>query len=258
MIFDSHAHYEDKKFDEDRVELLSSMRQNKIGKIINVGSTLQTCKKSIEFAEQYQEVYAAIGIHPSEIKSLKEDDITLLEEMLTHKKAVACGEIGLDYYWDKEEKIQELQKVWFYKQLELAKRLNKPVIIHSRDAAKDTQEILKDDRYKELQCVIHCYSYSKEMAEDFVKMGYYIGVGGVITFKNGRRLREAVAAVPIDRILVETDAPYMAPEPYRGKRNESKYIEQVIREIALIKEKSVEEIEQITYQNALNFYRIKE
>ncbi len=260
MIFESHAHYEDKKFDADRVELLSNMREHGIGTIVNVGSDLETSEKTLELAAEYKDVYAAIGVHPSEIACLDETGIEWLRERVSDPKVVAIGEIGLDYYWDKDQEVQKMQQYWFRRQLELAAEQNLPVIIHSRDAAEDTMKILQEFAKKhpaiESPGVIHCYSYSPEMALEFIKMGYYIGVGGVVTFKNARKLKETVAAVPMDRILTETDCPYMAPEPYRGSRNSSQYLPYVVEKIAEIKGMASEEVERITEANAKRMYRM--
>ena len=253
MIFDSHAHYDDKQFGEDRDELLSSMEQNRITKIVNVGSSIESSKRAIALAERYDFVYAAIGVHPSDISCLNEERMAWLRKTAKREKVVAIGEIGLDYYWDKEPEIQEQQKVWFRRQLELAREVQLPVIIHSRDAAADTLEIMKE-RALGIPGVIHCFSYSKELALEYVKLGYYIGVGGVVTFKNARKLKEAVAEIPIERIVIETDCPYLAPEPNRGKRNSSLNLPYVVEEIARIKELTQEAVEEITYRNAIELY----
>ena len=253
MIFDSHAHYDDKQFGEDRDELLSSMEQNRITKIVNVGSSIESSKRAIALAEQYDIVYAAIGVHPSDISCLNEEGMTWIREMAKHEKVVAIGEIGLDYYWDKEPEIQAQQKVWFRRQLDMAREVQLPVIIHSRDAAADTLEIMKE-RAPGIPGVIHCFSYSKELALEYVKMGYYIGVGGVVTFKNARKLKEAVEEVPIERILIETDCPYLAPEPNRGKRNSSLNLPYVVDAIAEMKGMAPETVEEITYRNAMELY----
>lgn len=255
MIFDTHAHYEDKSFDLDRDELLSSMKMNNVGTIVNVGSSLETSEKSLVLADIFEDVYAAVGIHPTEVGP-KEDIVSTLEalkEMSTHRKCVAIGEIGLDFYWEKEPSVQDLQRLWFKKQLELVREVDMPVIIHSRDASKETFDILKDS---DVKAVIHCYSGSAQMAREYVKMGDYIGVGGVVTFKNGRKLQETVKSIPIENILLETDAPYMAPEPNRGKRNDSIMIKYVAKKVAELKEMSVEDVVRITEENAKRFYNI--
>lgn len=274
MIFDSHAHYEDERFGPDRNELLSAMRSSNIGRIINVGSTLNTSKASIELSNQYEDIYAAVGIHPSEVafpidgdeeNALSVDEslklmpkiISELEALSFHDKCVSIGEIGLDYYWDKEEDNHNLQKVWFEGQLELAATVNKPVIIHSREANQDTFDIMADAKKRlNTSAVIHCYSGSAMMATEYVKLGYYIGVGGVVTFKNGRRLRESVEAVPLENILLETDAPYLAPEPYRGKRNDSTRLQLIVEKIAALKNVSRKEVEEVTWDNAMRFYKM--
>ncbi len=255
MIFDTHAHYEDKRFDLDRDELLSSMKMNNVGTIVNVGSSLETSEKSLVLADTFEDVYAAVGIHPTEVGP-KEDIVSTLEalkEISKHRKCVAIGEIGLDFYWEKEPSVQDLQRLWFKKQLELVREVDMPVIIHSRDASKETFDILKDS---DVKAVIHCYSGSAQMAREYVKMGDYIGVGGVVTFKNGRKLQETVKAIPIENILLETDAPYMAPEPNRGKRNDSIMIKYVAEKVAELKEMSVEDVVRITEENAKRFYSI--
>lgn len=274
MIFDSHAHYEDKRFDADRVELLSMMRDNNIGRIVNVGSTLDTSKESIDLSQQYDDIYAAVGIHPSEVafpidgddsnilsrgESLKlmPEVLGSLEELSSHGKCVSIGEIGLDYYWDKEEENHKLQREWFLSQLELASKVDKPVIVHSRDASKDTFDIMTEAKKRlNTEAVIHCYSGSAEMAVEYVKHGFYIGVGGVVTFKNGRKLRETVEKIPLESILLETDCPYMAPEPYRGKRNDSTKLSYVVQKVAEIKSLPIEEIETVTWNNSCRFYKL--
>ena len=253
MIFDSHAHYDDEQFDEDRRELLLSMQDNKVGTIINVGSTLDSCEKVVELANQYPHVYAAVGVHPDEVGSLNEETFSFVKAQCQKEKVVAVGEIGLDYYWDNES--HEVQKEWFIRQLELARELNLPVSIHSREAAADTLEIMKEHA-KDLRGVIHCFSYSLEMAKEYVKMGFYIGVGGVVTFKNGRKLKEIVEEIPLEKILLETDSPYLAPVPYRGKRNDSSYLSYVAEEIAQIKGITVEEVISTTEKNAKQLFGI--
>ena len=255
MIFETHAHYDDEKFDEDRVELLSHLlRENNIGNIVNVGATFRGCKDSIKLAEEYDNVYAAIGIHPEEIDEINEDVINWLKENSSNPKVVAIGEIGLDYYWVKEPEQRAKQRLWFDRQMDLALEVNLPVIIHSRDAAEDTLNTIIRYNTQGLKGIVHCYSYSKEIAMEYVKMGWYIGVGGVVTFKNGRKLVETVEAIPIENIVLETDCPYMAPVPHRGERNSSIYLSHVAEKIAELKGLTVKEVEDITYENALRVY----
>ena len=250
MIFETHAHYDDRRFDDDREELLQKMEESGIGRIINSGASVDSTKKTVELAEKYPNVYAAVGVHPTDAEELDETFLEWMKEKAALEKTVAIGEIGLDYYWEKEPEVQENQRYWFKRQLELAKEVDLPVIVHSRDAAADTMQILKDVKEWNLKGVIHCYSYSKEMALEFIKMGYYIGVGGVITFKNAKKLVETVEAIPLERILLETDCPYMAPEPFRGKRNSSLYLPYVVQKIAEIKGVSTDEVERVTEANA--------
>ena len=254
MIFETHAHYDDERFAEDRDTLLASMPERGIGRIINVGSTLVSTKETLAIAQNYPYVYAAVGVHPSEIGDLNEEMFAWLKEQTRQEKTVAVGEIGLDYYWDKEPEVQKAQRYWFKRQMELAREETLPVIIHSRDAAEDTMRLMQGIHAEEIPGVIHCYSYSKEMALEFVKMGYRIGVGGVVTFKNARKLKETVEAVPMEAILLETDCPYMAPEPHRGTRNDSSNIPYVVNTIAQIKGISTDEVEQITWENAMRLF----
>lgn len=253
-IFETHAHYEDVKFDSDREELLASLPKQNIEYVINVGSNLETTNKSIELAKQYDYIYAAIGVHPSDVEELDESSYDVLEKAAKFEKTVAIGEIGLDYYWDKEPAVQAKQREWFKRQMLLAKQHNLPVIIHSRDAAEDTMRVMKEIKAEEIPGVIHCYSYSVEMAKEFIKMGYYIGIGGVVTFKNAKKLKEVAAEIPLERILLETDCPYMAPEPHRGERNSSLYLPYVVEKLAEIRNISKEEIISTTNQNARKLF----
>lgn len=255
MIYETHAHYDDKKFDTDRVELLSHfLRENNIGKIVNVGASIESSKASIELAEKYEDVYAAIGVHPEDVYDLSDVDMEWIKQQANHKKVVAIGEIGLDYYWCKEESKRQLQRHWFIAQLELARQVGLPVIIHSRDACEDTLDTIKDYNANGIPGIIHCFSYTKEIAREYIKLGWYIGVGGVVTFKNGKKLVETVADIPLERIVLETDCPYMAPEPYRGQRNSSIFLSHVVDKIAEIKGVTPQEVERVTYENALNIY----
>ena len=253
-IFDTHAHYDDKAFDEDREELLLSLPAQGIGRVVNVGSSLDSCKKTLELMDSYDYIYGAIGIHPSDTAELTEDDMDWLQARCGHGKCVAVGEIGLDYYWDEPER--ELQKKWFVRQLELARQVEKPVIIHSREAARDTADILTAERAGEIGGVIHCYSYTKETAKVYLDMGFFFGIGGVLTFKNARKLKEVVEYIPMDRIVLETDSPYLAPVPNRGKRNTSLNLPYVVSAMAQIKGLGEEEIRKITWDNAVRLYRM--
>ena len=252
MIFETHAHYDDEKFDGDRVELLSHLlKENNIGNIVNVGASFRGCKDSLKLAESYENVYAAISIHPEEIDEVSDEVLEWLRENASNPKVVAIGEIGLDYYWVKDPEGRAKQRIWFDKQMDLAKEVNLPVVIHSREAAEDTFNTIKSYNTQDVKGIVHCYSYSKELALEYVKMGWYIGVGGVVTFKNGKKLVETVEAIPLENIVLETDCPYMAPEPHRGSRNSSIYLKYVSEKIAQLKGVSVEEVERITYENAL-------
>jgi TatD DNase family protein len=254
MIFESHAHYDDKQFDPDREELLSSMKANGIGTIINVGSDFASCKRTLEMMEKYAFIYGALGIHPSDIADLNEEVYEWLRSSAALPKVVAIGEIGLDYYWDKDEETQSRQRYWFCRQMELARELSLPVIIHSRDAAEDTLKLMKGIHAEQIPGVIHCFSYSPELAQEYVKMGYYIGIGGVVTFKNAKKLKETAACIPLDRILLETDCPYLSPEPNRGKRNSSLNLPYVAKEIASLRGITEEEVREATRQNALRLF----
>lgn len=253
MIFESHAHYDSQQFDEDRDELLRSMPENGVGTIINSGANWDSVTGVVELAQRYPYVYAAVGMHPDEVGDLNEDRFAYLKSQCQKEKVVAVGEIGLDYYWDNES--HDVQKKWFIKQLDLARELNLPVIIHSRDAAADTLEIMKEHG-KGLRGVIHCFSYSVELAREYVKMGFHIGIGGVVTFKNGKKLKEIAQEIPLDRILLETDCPYLAPVPFRGKRNSSIYISYIAEEIANLKGITYEEVVAQTEENGKKLFHI--
>lgn len=255
MIFETHAHYDDEQFDSGREALLASLPDCGIKRVVNVGASIASTRNSVELAEKYDFIYAAVGVHPSEIEELNEEKFNWLRELTKLKKVVAVGEIGLDYYWEKEPEIRERQRYWFKRQMELAREASLPIIIHSRDAAADTLHVMKEAHAEEIPGVIHCYSYSPEMALEFIRMGYYIGVGGAVTFKNARKLKETVEQIPLERILLETDCPYLTPEPYRGKRNDSRYLPYIVEKIAEIKGVLAEEVEQITWENAAKFYK---
>lgn len=254
MIFDTHAHYDDEAFHEDREALLQSMKQNGVDRIVNIGANMETSRNTVALTEQYDFIYGAVGVHPSDVYDMTEKDIENLREWSRLDKILAIGEIGLDYHYPDTDK--ELQKKWFVRQLELAREEQLPVVIHSRDAAADTLEIMKEYG-RDLGGVIHCFSYTKEMAAEYLKMGYYIGIGGVVTFKNAKKLVEAVEMIPLDRIVLETDAPYLAPDPHRGKRNESAYLTYVAEKLAQIKGVSYQDVVAQTKKNAELMYRMK-
>ena len=254
MIFESHAHFDDSRFDVDRKEILGNIGKNGLDVVINVGASMQMNERTMEIAHEFPRVYAAIGMHPSELASRRDDTMEWLQAQATDEKVVAIGEIGLDYYWVKEPDLRLEQKEWFRKQLALARQMNLPVIIHSRDAAKDTLELMKEENAQEIPGVIHCYSYSIENALDYIQMGYYIGIGGVVTFNNAKTLKEVVKQIPLERILVETDCPYMAPEPFRGNRNSSLYLPYIIEKIAQIKQVSPQEVEKVTRENGYQLF----
>ncbi len=255
-IFDTHAHYDDEAFDIDREELLERLPEKGIKRVVNVGASLASCCKTLELMDKYDYIYGAIGVHPSETGELNEENFVQLKKWCSHKKCLAVGEIGLDYYWD--EPARDIQKKWFVRQLNFAREVQLPVVIHSRDAAKDTADIMIAERAGEIGGVVHCYSYSKEMAKTFLDMGFYFGIGGVVTFNNAKKLKEAVEYIPAECIVLETDCPYLAPVPNRGKRNSSLNLPYVVTAIAEIKGMQEEEVRKIMWENALKLYRMKE
>lgn len=255
MIFETHAHYNDDRFAPDREELLASLPDHGISPVVNISASWKDLQNTRELAKRYPYVYAAVGIHPDHVGDLTEERMELLRTYCREEKTVAVGEIGLDYHWN--VKPADVQQMWFVRQLKLAIEEDLPVVIHSRDAVRDTFDIMKREHAGTTGGIIHCFSASKEIAREYVKLGYMIGVGGVVTFKNARVLKEVVADTPLSNLVVETDCPYLAPAPYRGKRNSSLYLPYIIRAIAQIKGISEEEAEQATYENACHVYRMK-
>lgn len=253
-IFDTHAHYDDKAFDQDREELLAALPRNGIARVVNVGASLASCEYTVKLTEKYDYIYGAIGVHPSETAQMDEASYGQIKEMCLLEKCVAVGEIGLDYYWD--EPGRDIQKKWFVRQLDLARECGLPVVIHSRDAAKDTADIMAAEKAGEIGGVIHCYSYTKETAKIFLDMGFFFGISGVLTFQNAKKLKEAVEYIPMNRIVLETDCPYLAPAPNRGKRNTSLNIPYVIAAMAQIKGIAEEEVRKAAWENALRLYHI--
>jgi len=256
MIFESHAHFDAEAFDNDRDELLASMQENGIERIINVCAEVENWNRTLALMEKYPFVYGAVGVHPDDAGSLTEEAIQKMHELCKLEKMVAVGEIGLDYYWDKEK--HESQIYWFERQLEVAREEKLPFIIHSREAAQDTLETMKRMRAGEIGGVVHCFSYGKEMAREYLNMGLSIGVGGVVTFKNARKLVEVVEYTPLESLLLETDCPYLAPVPFRGKRNSSLNLTYVAQRIGEIKGVSAEEVMEVTRENGYRlFHKVK-
>ena len=254
MIFDTHAHYDDDAFDEDRDVLLAGLKEQNVEYIVNVGASMASSERSVRLAEKYPFVYAAVGVHPDEVGELDEEKLLQLKRWTENPKVKAVGEIGLDYYWDKEK--HDLQKHWFMRQMELAHEVKLPMIVHSREAAKDTLDMVIAAQPLELAGIIHCYSYSVEQAREYLNMGYYLGLGGVLTFKNAKKLKAVAEYAPLSQIVLETDCPYLAPTPYRGKRNDSSKVLYVAQELADIKQMPVEEVLRITNENGRKLYHI--
>ena len=253
LIFETHAHYDDEVFDNDREALLNSFPVNNIGYVINSGASLRGSKATVDLCSQYDFMYGSIGLHPDEIGDLSDDVLDYFRDQIrNNKKIVAVGEIGLDYHWDVHPR--DAQKAGFIRQLDLAISENKPVIIHSRDACEDTLSIMREYAKSGLTGTMHCFSYSLMVAREYVKMGFMLGIGGVVTFKNARVLKEVVKEIPLTNLILETDCPYLAPEPYRGSRNSSLNLEYVAKAIADIKEISYEEVLMATCENAKRIY----
>lgn len=254
-LYDTHAHWDDPAFDPDRAELLESMNAQGVTLINNIGCDVPTSRASIALAEQYPFVYATVGHWPGYTCQMNEEMLETYRQLARHKKVVAIGEIGLDYHYD--DTPREVQQYWFTRQMELADELGLPVVIHEREAHEDGMKIVRKWADK-VPGVFHCFSGSAQMAKELVDLGWYVSFTGVLTFKNARRALEAAAAVPLERLMIETDAPYMAPTPYRGKRNHSGYVGKVAEKLAEIKGISPEEAARITVENGKRFFRIPE
>jgi TatD DNase family protein len=255
MFIDSHTHLDDPRFDQDRENVIESLREDGIDMVINIGADKESSLSTLELARKYDNIYAVAGVHPHSASELEEDGLDWLRDIAKEKKVVAIGEIGLDFYYDNSPR--DIQRKWFKAQLQLAKELGLPVVIHTRDAAKETYDILKDAAADgKLKVLMHCYSGSAEMAVDYAKLGFYIALGGAVTFKNARVPREVASVVPLENLMIETDCPYMTPEPFRGKRNEPKYVNLVAEKIAEIKGITVEELAKATADNARSFFRL--
>lgn len=254
MLFDTHAHFDDAQFDKDRDTVLKNLKDFNVSNITNIGSSMETSRSSVKLADTYDFVYATVGVHPSEVENLTDADMDELKTLSKHPKVRAIGEIGLDYHYP-DDPSPEMQKKWFIRQLDLAQELDMPVVIHDRDSKGECLEILKEKKVS--NGVVHCFSGSAQTAKEILELGMMISFTGVLTFKNARRAIEACRAVPLDRLMIETDCPYMAPEPHRGERNFSGYVEFVARKMAEIKEVSYEELCKITSDNAKRFYGIE-
>ncbi|MBZ2175073.1 TatD family hydrolase [Schnuerera sp. xch1] len=255
MLIDSHAHLDNEKFDPDRDRLIKSLKQSGIELIINPGDDLASSIRAVSLSEEYDNVFAAVGIHPHSAKEMDDSTIDILKSFTNRKKVVAIGEIGLDYHYDNSPR--DIQKEKFKEQLDLAKEVDLPVIIHSRDATQDTLEILKEAQNDKLEGVLHCYSGSVEMAMKYIDMGFYISLAGPVTFKNARIPKEVAKAVPMDKLLIETDSPYLTPEPHRGKRNEPVFVRYVAGIIAELRGITFEELATKTAENIKRLFRIE-
>ena len=252
-IFDTHAHYDLDSFDEDRENVIKELKENGVIGVLNCGSDLYGLRKSVELAKEFDMFYAAVGIHPENADEFNEDVVKEIKEFVKNEKVKAIGEIGLDYYWE-ENPPREVQKEVFRAQMKLADELNLPVVIHDRDAHKDTLEIMKE--FPHVSGVVHCFSGSVEFAKECIKLGYYIGFTGVLTFKNAKKLVDVCREIPAERMLVETDCPFMAPVPFRGKRNKSDYIEYIIDKMSEIRGISGEEMNEILLNNKKRLFKI--
>lgn len=255
MLFDTHAHLNADQFNDDIHEVIVRAEQEGVTMMVVVGFDRPTIKKAIELADTYDCIYAAVGWHPVDAIDMVEADLAWLEELSYHPKVVALGEMGLDYHWDKSPK--DVQKVVFRKQIQLAKRVKLPIIIHNREATEDIVEILQEEGAEEVGGIMHCFSGSVEIAKKCIEMNFYISLGGPVTFKNAKRPKEVATEIPLERLLIETDCPYLAPHPYRGKRNEPSYVNLVAKEIAALKNISFAEVARITTDNAKKVFGMK-
>ncbi|AUG58817.1 MAG TPA: TatD family deoxyribonuclease [Ruminiclostridium sp.] len=255
MFFDSHAHYDDRRFDNDREEIIKDAFNNGVSYILNASSSRKSVAETVSLANEFEKIYAAVGIHPHDAKDMDEDFLEELKNYAKNPKVVAVGEIGLDYHYDFSPR--DTQKFWFKRQINLAKELKLPIIIHDREAHKDVLDIVKSEKAGEVGGVFHCFSGSVEMAREVLNNNFYISLAGPVTFKNARKAAEVAEYVPIDRLLIETDCPYLTPEPYRGKRNYSAYVKYVAEKIAEIKGMELEEVAEKTTANAKKLFKIR-
>ncbi|MCR8850974.1 TatD family hydrolase [Rossellomorea sp. SC111] len=254
MLFDTHVHLNAEQFEEDLEEVLSRAREAGVGKMVVVGFDRPTINRAMELIGQYDFLYAAIGWHPVDAIDMNDEDLAWIEELSQHPKVVAIGEMGLDYHWDKSPK--DVQKEVFRKQIQLAKKVKLPIVIHNREATQDIVDILREEGAEEVGGIMHCFSGSPEIAQECVEMNFYISLGGPVTFKNAKKPKDVAKEIPLEKLLIETDCPYLAPHPYRGKRNEPAYVKLVAEQIAELKEVSIEEVEKITTENAMKLFNI--
>ncbi|WP_249872224.1 TatD family hydrolase [Oceanobacillus saliphilus] len=255
MLFDTHVHLNARQFEEDREETIQRAFDAGVHYMVVVGFDRETIPLAVAIAEQYDTIYAAVGWHPVDAIDMTEKDLEWIEELSAHPKVVAIGEMGLDYHWDKSPK--DIQKEVFRKQIRLAKKVNMPIIIHNREATEDIIEILQDENAAEVGGIMHCYNDSVDYVEACLNMNFYISLGGPVTFKNAQQPKEVAKQVPLDKLLIETDAPYLAPHPNRGKRNEPAYVKLVAEQIAKLREMDVKELSEITTRNGLSLFGIK-
>jgi len=254
MLFDTHAHYDDNKFDTDRHNVIEKVHREGVSYILNACTDMESVKLGLELTQKYPYMYAAIGIHPHCAKEATDSTLASLYELASHSKVVAIGEIGLDYYYNFNPR--EIQKVSFSKQINMAKELSLPIIVHNRESHEDVLNIITREKAKEAGGVFHCYSGSIEMAREVLNNNFYISIGGPVTFKNAKKVFEVIKYIPEDRLLVETDCPYLTPEPFRGKRNDSGYLKYIVEKVADIKGMAFEEVAAVTTENAKRLFRI--
>jgi TatD DNase family protein len=254
MLFDTHVHLNAEQFNEDLEEVISRAKEAGVGKMVVVGFDRPTIERAMELVEHYDFLYASVGWHPVDAIDMTDEDLAWIEELSSHPKVVALGEMGLDYHWDKSPK--DVQKEVFRKQIHLAKKVKLPIIIHNREATQDIVDILREEGAEEVGGIMHCFSGSSEIAQECVDMNFYISLGGPVTFKNAKKPKEVAQEIPLERLLIETDCPFLAPHPNRGKRNEPAYVKLVAEQIAELKGISVEEVERITTENANKLFNI--
>lgn len=256
MLIDSHAHLDDKKYDLDREYLIENLKENGVELVINIGADLRTSKNSVNLAKKYENIYAVVGVHPHSAKDVTDETLEEIRELASEEKVLAIGEIGLDYHYDYSPR--DIQRKQFIAQIKLAKELDLPVVIHSREATQETFDIIKEEvEDGGLRGVLHAFSGSPEIAREYIKLGFIISIGGPLTFKNARVVKEVAKEIPLEHMIIETDSPYLTPVPYRGKRNEPMFVKYVAEEIAKIKEIDVEEVIKVTNENTKRLFDIK-